>query len=621
MFFVAFDIETWGKLPEYALQPCRLKRDQAWITSAAWTNPFGGDQVFGMLDPPLEKLRTFLDFCAFNDVRIVGWNTAFDVAWLIAAGLRDEVFKCKWMDAMLMWRHLCVRPEFAYPAGAKQSFSLKNAVRQYLPDYADYEKDVSFDPDVDPERLLRYNKLDAILTRKLADYFWERMTPEMRQVSMIEAASIPLVAESMVEGLHIDTNVAQELDHQLKAEAEGALVQLMMLAGREISPEVLNSPLQLGQLMFREWGLPTLKFTATGEYCTDKEVLWELAHQDIRAKFVRDYREAVGNRKKFATNLLESVAYNGDGRTRPQFRIYSTYTGRMTVSSYQGKGKERRQTGVALHQWKRDPRFRRTIVPPPGYTLLEFDFAGQEFRWMAVESQDPTMLGLCEPGEDPHAYMGAQIAGTDYRTLIRLVKEGHEESKKFRQRGKVANLSLQYRTSAKKLRVISQVQYDLPMTEDEAVSIHLTYRKTYREVPRYWRRQIRLLRANGYVENRIGRRVYLGPEHEWPDDLTWFYESTAVNFPIQSIGAEQKYLALLVLREKLKDFDGRFYFELHDGIFVVVPDAKAELAASKLKKLLSNLPYKRAWGYQPPVPFPVDAKIGKSWGDLKEFEG
>ena len=617
MNLVSFDLETWGLLPEYALQPYRARTGDAWITSFATD---GGNAPAGELSPSKETLRAWLQDCAEFNKRIVGWNTAFDVAWLIAVGLREEVYKCKWLDAMLMWRHLTVRPEFAIPEGLQQNFSLKNAVRTYIPEHANYEDGVSFDPNDDPEKLLEYNKLDAQLTLQLAQMFWERMTPQMRKVAQIEAAAIPMVAEVMVEGLCADANEAQELANKLQSEADGALVRLMMTEGTTaITREMLNSTTQLSNLLVNKWGLSIPKLTPKGSYSTDKEVLWMLAHEDPRARMVKEHREALGNKKKFADNVLESLAYNGDGRVRPQFRIAGTYTGRMTVSSKQGKGKSERQTGIALHQWKRDPEFRKTIKPPPGYTLLEFDFAGQEYRWMAVMSCDPVMLQLCQPGEDPHTYMGAQIAHNDYRKLMKLVEEGNPEAKKFRQRGKVANLSLQYRTSAKRLRTISQVQYDLPMSEDEAQAIHLTYRTTYRYVPRYWQRQIRHMRANGYVENLLGRRVYLGQPHEWKPDLIWSYESTAINFPIQSIGAEQKYLALMVLRELLPEYDGRFYFELHDGIFVIVPSDKAEKAAAHIKRVLSNLPYTRVWGYQPPVPFPVDAKLGPSWGELKEF--
>jgi alpha-mannosidase len=73
-----------------------------------------------------------------------------------------------------------------------------------------------------------------------------------------------------------------------------------------------------------------------------------------------------------------------------------------------------------------------------------------------------------------------------------------------------------------------------------------------------------------------------------------------------------------VLRDYLPRVDGRFYYELHDGIFTVVPTHLAEKAAREIKYLFSNLPYKQAWGRTFPVEFPVDAKMGPSWGELKE---
>lgn len=613
MIFTGFDVETWGDLPEYALQPYRARAGQAYITSVAASS-------WSKLFPEKEELRAWLLDCAAKKLRIVGWNTPFDVAWLIAIGLREEVYANKWADAMLMLKHLEVRPEFATPDGKRQSFSLKEAVRRHLPQYADYEKDVSYDPSVDPAGLLKYNVIDREVTLMLADYCWSRMTPNMRRIHLTEAASIPMVAETYVEGMHIDEAASAELDQQLEADANVAFVTLKMM-NTEVTPEKLSSPKQLGELFYKEWGLMIPKTTDKGAASTDKEALYVLSHQDERAKLVKDYRNATGWRAKFAAGTLTSVEYNGDGRVRPQHRIYSTYTGRMTISSKQGKGKDERPTGVALHQWKRDPLFRKQIKAPPGYTLLEFDFAGQEFRWMAVMSDDHTMLQLCQPGEDAHAFMGAKVAQWPYSKIRRLLDDGDSQAKKFRQTGKVGNLSLQYRTSAPRLQRVAQIQYDIPMTEDEARVLHASYRTTYAGVPKYWRRQAMHAAINGYVENAIGRRVYLGTGDTWPKEKKWFYESTAINFPIQSIGAEQKYLALLMLRDLLPEYDGRFYFELHDGLFVVVPNDKALAAAHKIKHVLSNLPYKKLWNVSLPVAFPVDAKLGTSWGNLTELRG
>lgn len=182
----------------------------------------------------------------------------------------------------------------------------------------------------------------------------------------------------------------------------------------------------------------------------------------------------------------------------------------------------------------------------------------------------------------------------------------------------------QYRTSARTLVRVAATQHKLKLTPDEALNVWKTYRSTYPGVKNYWKRQIAMARQYGYVTTLAGRRVELGTPDTWvysdDGDATWSHESTAINFPIQGIGADQKYLALLVLRDYLPRVNGRFYFELHDGLFVVVPDEHAERAAHEIKQLLSHLPYKKAWGVTLPIEFPVDVKRGKSWGSLKELK-
>ena len=295
-------------------------------------------------------------------------------------------------------------------------------------------------------------------------------------------------------------------------------------------------------------------------------------------------------------------------------------TGRMSYSSKILKGKAERPTGIALHQWKRDKAFRDVILPPEGHKLIEVDFAGQEFRWMAVESNDQTMLNLCMPGEDAHSFMGARINRMAYLDLKSDVLNGVLGAKDKRQLGKIANLATQYRTSAKTLIKVAAVGYKVALSLGESRSIVATYRTTYPGVPAYWKRAIYKAKTNGYAETLAGRRVNLGTGDTWTKDVEWGLESTAINFPIQGIGADQKYLALLVLKDYLPKVDGRFYFELHDGLFLVVPDAYADRAVIEIRTLLSNLPYKKAWGVDLPIQFPVDAKIGDSWGGLKEVK-
>lgn len=622
--FIAFDFETSGIQPEYALQPWRVAQGKAWATSLAVVQKLPGSMfaVSGGLDPTAAHMRAFLERAIDAGQTIVGWNTIFDIQWLLAYGLEDLVMKARWLDGMLLWRHFFIEPEYDMNRGQKRSYGLKQCVAEVLPEHAGYEQDVDFhstDP-AEREKLHRYNVADTKFTLILAKHWYEQLEPQQRAAALIEAQCLPMAAAANLRGMVVDTLAARELQANLVATAEARLEEL---APHGVTETIVRSPVKLGKLIFDEWKLPivkenTSKLTGKTSRSTDKETLHELAFIDPRAKLLREYREALGNRTKFADTPLKSAAYNEDGRTRPQAIVFGTYSGRLTYASKQGKGVKEVPTGFALHQEKRGAEYRGIVVPPEGYTLVEFDAAGQEFRWMAIASNDPVMLDLCTPGEDPHSYMGARIMRSDYRDLITQVHDDNKDAKAARQLGKVANLSLQYRTSAAKLRSVARVQYSLPMEMNQARNIHSTYQQAYRKVPQYWDKQIAMTRRTGYVETFAGRRVQV--KGNWEGTMGWSMGSTAINYRIQGTGADQKYLAMAVLKNKLIKLSAYFAWDLHDGIYLYVPDDKVQKAVVEIRPLLDNLPYARAWGFTPPIPLPWDCKVGKSWGSLKEWK-
>lgn len=925
--WVGFDVETAGELPEYALQPYRLTLGQASVTSfaAAWFDPDNPDRLVtkAVAEPTVEDYRQLLNMAYEQGLTLVGWNVAFDAAWLVAAGLREEVLRCDWLDGMLLWQHLEREPEYEMSAAARRPWGLKAAVEKYYPVAAGYDEGVDFQ-DMSPEAVakrLTYNRMDAQFALALARSFHqqlrERSTRQLRN-AMIERAAIPMVADSMVQGLVVDRDAAEDLGQELQALTGDLLKQL---EAEGATDKVLRSPVQLRKLLYETWGMPIEHYTNKGAPSTDKVALHYLSLDDPRPQLVKDYREALGNYKKFVENVVASADYNEDGKTRPAMRIYGTYcvdgetevltptgwepisswqggpiaqvdpdtrttkfieatrylgpvvddwvvtqtrglnmcltlghtvpyiaqngewattkgqhlltvgntalpvaaplaeaavcytdttarvltmfqadgyyepkrrrikftfskqrkiarckrlltqaeipfneyvcaaypdrteisvgtrsapawlsadkkdlvtwawgcrpavvadearhwdgseysygykvtfasrsnaevyhtlcalaglkaavhadeaqkhggttttvyvstvsrpvrtvhrqhsrlergpkwsycpetttgfwlarragtifitgnTGRATFASKQGRGKAERQTGFAIHQMKNDKRYRNIIAAPEGFVLCELDAAGQEFRWMAEESGDETMRSLCMPGEDPHSYMGASIIHMDYHRMMEL-KEIDDEAKHGRKMGKVANLSNQFRIGWKKLRLQANVQFGMPIGEREAQHIHKTYHSTYPGVKQYWNRQTAKCRRLGYAETLAGRRVQL--KGSWTSQKTgWKLESTAVNFPIQGIGADQKYLAIKVMSNLLPQMGGYFYFELHDGIYFLLPGKTARRDALVLQQALNNLPYQRAWGFTPSIPFPWDLKIGTSWGSMKE---
>lgn len=640
---VAADLETSGKLPEYALQPWRLARGDAWITSGSMIRHTADGLVphMSQLFPSKDQLAQVLRDAIQNDWWVLGWNIAFDISMLMALGrdIEDLCFQVKWLDGMLIERHYDIEPEYEFQTKKhlKKSYSLKGftdnsgrffpgALQRWLPHVPLYNEDVDFHA-VDPEnlaRLQRYNDKDNVYTWIITKLIWSKLTEGQRKACLIQAEALPIVAQANLDGLVVDQLTARHLGAKLDQDAAAMLHEL---APDGITEQIVRSPMKLASLMFDDidqggWGLPVLKKNKSkvegkpDSRSTDKEVLHELSFIDGRAKKVKAYREALNARGKFCDSVLTSVEYNGDGCTHPVARLFGTYTDRMTVASKQGKGKDERPIGFALHQMKREAEFREIVTVENGYDLVEFDAAGQEFRWMAIASGDPTMLSLCHDGEDAHTYMGSQIVAMDYREMLRRVKAKDKAAGQNRYLGKFANLSLQYRTSARKLRVKARVDYDIPMELPEAQRIHATYQRAYPGVPQYWERQIALVKQLGYVETFGGNRVKV--EGDWNGTWGWSMGSTAINTRIQGTGADQKHLAIAIIKPYLRQIGGRFLFDLHDGLYLAIPSVIREKAVIELKRLLDNLPYQQAWGFTPPIPMPWDCKVGKAWGRMEE---
>jgi DNA polymerase I-like protein with 3'-5' exonuclease and polymerase domains len=626
MKLCAFDVECSGELPEFSLQPWRVRQGKAWLTSLAWVWRQDGKTLHagGLLKDELECVAMIMDLLQWaidTEHILVGWNVLFDIAWLYAYAedepvILDLLDRVRFLDAMLLWRHLDIEPDYDHKQ--QHSYSLKAAVPGFFPQHAGYEAEVDYHG-TDPAELARlheYNIKDCVFTLRLAKKFWEKLSHSQQAVAITEAASFKMIARANLEGLTVDTVEAGNLSACLRQTAEA---KLQSLAPYGITEKIVRSPKQLGVVLYDQWKLPMLEWTATGTRSTSKVVLHKLVLRDKRIKEIKEYREALNNDTKFAQAPLKSCAYNGDRRSHPQMKVFGTYSGRMTYSSKQGKNKGTRQVGFALHQMKRDPVFRRILVSPPGFTLMEFDAAGQEYRWMAIASGDRTMLQLCQPGHDPHAFMGSRIDRTlSYQQIRENAKVTGSPESNARQCGKVVNLSSQYRVGHKKLRQIAEVDYGILLSLEEAQRIQRVYLSTYPMVKRYWFDQITSAQAQGYVETIPGRRVRI--TGEWGGDLAWQMEGTAVNYRIQGTGADQKYLALRCVRDYLNEIGARFAWDLHDGLYFYVPTPKVRDAAHYIKDVLDNLPYEAVWKFKPPIPMPWDCKVGPSWGDLKPFE-
>lgn len=546
----------------------------------------------------------------------VAWNAKFDCAGLLRyQGIWERLH---WYDGYLAW--CWAFPDWHEPGGkslVEAAEQIKLPWAEKLREMKEREKREGFQTDQTGE----YCLLDAQTALVLEQIARAHMDSRRLKGYEIECRCIVPVARSWKDGLRLDIEYIHELQEELHCK-----IDEILKTGKLPPKEVLNSPQQLAQWLYHDLGLPVQFWTEKGNPSTDKAALAFAALQDERAKLVHEYRDQNTRLSKFVESPLTALEFNGyeysfgDGYVYPEPRLFGTYTGRMTYSS---KVLKKYPTGIALHQWPRDKRFRKMIIPPPGYMLAEYDFSGQEMRLMGEFSKDARMIELFRPGGlgDAHSLTGASIAGIEFEEFLRRKKTEDPEivgPRGFRYQGKFVNLSLQYRTSWKKLRIRALTDYDYYATEAEAKHWHSTYHKLYPGVRRYWDAAIARAAYRGYAETLGGRRTLTPQEYFSNPKMQWPVESTAINHPIQGSGADQKEYALALATRKFPE--AIFAFDLHDGLFFYLPEDRAEELAREMLREFNSIDWSVVWDRELDCVYPVECALGDTWGTMREIK-
>ena len=608
MKFIGLDIETAGteEHSEYALQPWRVATGEARITAISVVTEHD-ETIESMLEPTADQLEALLRrlwVYQTEQFTLVGWNTIFDASFLMAYGLERLMRKLRWADGSVYRRCYENTPD-TMPAGY---WGLKETVRKYLPELADYESEIKARNDwsnVDAT-LLTYNRTDSFATARIARQIVDQLPDRQRVLCNIINSGILPLASSWLHGIEINTDNLDKWAAQIDATRSKHLRPLQVEFGLE-DEKVLNSHAKL---------LPWLNQKGFPVECTNKTELTKYAGHPLMDA-VMAFKKARTSETKYVNGTRESLNYNGGTITHPAPRVFNTYTGR---DGYSSKLLKKFPIGVPIHQWpKRGGKEPRMVIQAPaGYLLCECDFAANESRLLADWSGDPVLLDIFNRNLDLHSYMAAIISSCTYDDFLSAYTAGDKDAKELRQCAKVVNLSLTYRASWRRLIDMARTDYEMNFTDAQAQEYHALYRSTYREVPEYWSRSINMARMAGYAETRGGRTVLI---KDWSRQREWASESTALNFPIQGTGADMKALGRGIIDPILFREGGRFMLDLHDANFFLVPDtAEGVHLAIKCRNILSSLPYDKLFGWRPKVPMPVDLKIGRVWGDLKEVK-
>jgi len=400
----------------------------------------------------------------------------------------------------------------------------------------------------------------------------------------IELPLTPVLALMEHTGIQVDRVALKEMSLELGEQIESITREIYALAGEEFN---LNSPKQLGVILFERLGLPVIKKTKTG-YSTDAEVLEELSvHHEIIGKILT-YRQLMKLKSTYTDGLMPLINEK-TGKLHTTFNQTGTLTGRLASSE-----PNLQNIPVRLELGR---KLRKMFVPSPGYDyILSADYSQIELRLLAHFSEEPKLIEAYLNGEDIHKKTAAEVFGVPLE----------EVTSKMRSHAKSVNFGIVYGISDFGLG------RDLKIPREIAGKYIKNYFANYPKVREYLDSLIREAREKGYVTTLFGRRRYI-PELTAKNRMVQnFGERTAMNTPLQGTAADIIKLSMINVERELKNrgLKSRLLLSVHDELVLEVPTAEVDEVKELVKTVMESV-------VELKVPLTAEVGVGENWYEAK----
>ncbi len=442
---------------------------------------------------------------------------------------------------------------------------------------------------VDIAAVAPYACQDADLALELGGLLWQKAGEAnvLDLYSDIELPLIDLLARMEMWGVKIDRGALKSLSDGFAAEIRRLERAIYEAAGTEFN---INSPKQLGEILFTKLSLPMTKKTrVTKGFCTSVDVLQDLAPLHPLARYALEYRQAAKLKSTYADALPELINPE-TGRIHTCYNQTVASTGRLSSSD------PNLQNIPARGELGR--RFREAFIPESGHLLLAADYSQIELRLLAHLSGDPDLVRTFLEDRDVHGETAARVFGEED-----AAGPGKDEA---RRRAKIINFSIIYGTSAFSLA------RELGTSNGEAQDFIDRYYARYPGVREYLDRIVNEARDTGISETIFGRRRQV-PELRSTDKMVQAAgRRIALNNPIQGSAADVMKKAMLhIAREidRLK-LGARMILQVHDELVFEVPEGEKDAVEALVRREMEGVSSLS-------VPLKADLGWGRNWAEAK----
>lgn len=435
-----------------------------------------------------------------------------------------------------------------------------------------------------PEELVKY-ACYCVLTSFLAHKPLERKLKQMKSYQLFSEIEMPLVFTLFrmeKEGVAVKREALREYGEKLGERIEVLEQEIFDMAGETFN---INSPKQLGVILFEKLRMPYGKKTKTG-YSTSAEVLEKLRFESPIVELILEYRQLTKLKSTYADGL--SAYIDLDGRIRSTFNQMITATGRLSST-------EPNLQNIPVRM-ELGRQIRKVFVPREGYVFLDADYSQIELRVLAHMSGDERLIEAYRENADVHRTTAALVFHVPYEEVTELQ----------RRNAKAVNFGIVYGISGFGL------SRDLNITKKQAEAYIADYFATYPNVKEYMDSLVEMGKTKGYVTSMFGRRRPI-PELKSKNFMQrQFGERIAMNSPIQGTAADIIKIAMIHVDEKLREkkLASRLILQIHDELLI-------ETREDEIGVVKEILEHEMVAAADLTVPLIAEVKQGNSWYEAK----
>ncbi|MBE5667503.1 DNA polymerase I [Staphylococcus sp. SS251] len=414
----------------------------------------------------------------------------------------------------------------------------------------------------------------------------DKQLEEYNQVELLADLELPLaqILSKMEEtGIYTDINDLQEMELEIQQKLDVLIKNIHEAAGEAFN---INSPKQLGVVLFETLKLPVIKKTKTG-YSTAVDVLEQLQGEHPIIEYILEYRQLSKLQSTYVEGLQKVIS--DDQRIHTRFNQTLAQTGRLSSVD-----PNLQNIPVRLEEGR---KIRKAFKPTSkDSVILSADYSQIELRVLAHITQDESMKEAFINGDDIHTATAMKVFGVEADQVDSLM----------RRQAKAVNFGIVYGISDYGL------SQSLGITRKKAKAFIDDYLASFPGVKQYMSDIVKDAKALGYVETLLHRRRYIPDITSRNFNLRGFAERTAMNTPIQGSAADIIKLAMVKFAEKMKDtsYQAKLLLQVHDELIFEVPKSEVESFSEFVEEIMEN-------ALKLDVPLKVDSSYGATWYGAK----